>query len=469
MNITNKFLATALLCASALTAQNPITHFWIDAAGGNDTNPGTQAQPFKSLTHAVLTQFADVHIHVMPGTYSPTTTGDFWDAANAAPAAINLVNYTNLTITGEDRNSCILDFGAGNGQWGFVKVNTGCIDVEISHLTMKNSGVDPWGCGALSIDNGCQGVDIHNCYFENTYSTLIIWGGYDVAFHDNVITDATTNTGAWPSVGVRVRTNAQKGDRTYIYNNTFHSIDQAISWSNDVNNPQQWICNNIAFNCGAKAFPNDKIAGAHIVVENNLAFGAGTWNFGPTIGPNGTAPALSATNIEVDPLLTSPATGDVSLMPGSPCIDAGSTTTHPYIMHDYMDNNRAVDSDEDGTATPEIGAIEVTDLSLNVTDFEQGKTAIVQIQTSSTTPWLGSALFLTYGSNPLYIPPYGIIGVDLSKILVNPTVAVPLTIPMAIPVNPALTGKTFYMQAVGVRVTGSGASFKMTGMTTHPL
>lgn len=463
-------LAAALLCAAALPAQTAVTHYWIDAVAGSDANPGTQAQPFQSLTHAVRSQFQDSHIHVMPGVYSPTTTGDFVDAVSGQPAQLSLSNYQNLKITGSDTGTCILDFGAGDGIWGYISIVAGCVDIEISHLTMRNAGVDPWGNGAISVDHSAQSVDIHNCYFEQTYSTLILWGGFDVAFHDNVITDATPNAGQWPSVGIRVRTNVTKGDRTHIYNNTFYAIGQGISWSNDGNSPLQWIKNNVCLDITDKAFADATYPGSHIVFENNLAYNSGTWNYDPTIGPNGTAPALSATNLEVDPMLTNPAAGDFSLASGSPCIDTGSATIHPYMMNDYLGNNRAVDADEDAVATPDRGAIETTDLSLAVTNFAQGQTATVDIQIPNPGPWGAGALFFGVGTAPAYNWRWGMFGLDLSLLIANPAVSVPAQIQIPLPVDPALNGMWVHTQAIGMKVSSTGTlTLKSTGMTSSLL
>lgn len=462
----NVFLVAALLCAAAIPAQS-VTHYWIDAVNGSDTNPGTRAQPFKSLTWAVGASFANFHIHVLPGVYSPATTGDFLDPSTLAPSRISLNNHQNVKITGVDTSTCILDFGAGNGVWGYIFITTGAVDIEISHLTMRNAGVDPWGNGAIEVNWGAQTVDIHNCYFEQTYSTLILFGGYDVAFHDNVITDAVVNTGSWPSVGVRIRTGTA-GDRTYIYNNTFYAIGQGISWSNDANNPQQWIQNNVCLDCTAKSYPNDGYAGAHIVFENNLAFNSGTWNYGPTIGPNGSAPALSLTNIEVDPMLANPAAGDYSLLPGSPCIESGSSMTHPYMMNDYADNNRAVDSDEDGIAIPDRGAIETTDLALHVTNFGQGQVAVIDIQTSNPNTWAFGGLFVSLNRAPFYNGWWGMFGPDpLGVVSIG---GIPGTqIHWSLPASPALDGLWVYMQFIGLKAPGTAFVLKGSGLSANLL
>jgi len=461
------FFVAALLSAAAIPAQS-VTHYWIDAVNGSDMFPGTRAQPFKSLTRAVGANYLNVHIHVLPGVYGPSTTGDFRDRVTNGPKQLDLSNIQGLKITGVDKATCILDFGAGNGVWGYIKIAAGAVDVEISDLTMRNAGVDPWGNGAITVDSGAQGVDIHSCYFEQTYSTLIVWGGFDVAFHDNVITDAVPNTGQWPSVGVRIRTNAGTGDRTWIHNNTFYAIGQGISWSNDANNPQQWMMNNVCLDCTARAYPNDVYAGTHVVFENNLAFNSGIWNYGPTIGPTGTAPALSLTNIALDPMLANPAAGDFSPLSGSPCIESGSATTHPYMMNDYSGNNRAVDSDEDGSAIPDRGAIEATDLELDVINFGQGQLVTIDIQTPNPGTWVIGALVMSFDKVPTYNSWWGMTGPD--PLNVASFLSVPGTqLQLQFPAFPGLDGWWVYMQFIGLKTPGTATVLKGSGLSANLL
>lgn len=457
----------ALSCATAAPAQT-VTHYYVDAFNGSDTNPGTQAQPFQSLTWAIGAQFADVHIHVLPGIYGPGTTGDFLNPTTLAPRQLNLSGYQNLTISGLHRDVCVFDFEGGDGPWGFLKIGGGSSNIEIRDLSMINAGVDPWGNGAISVEGGAQFVDIHNCFFGQTYSTLIVWAASDVSFHDNVVVDTLPNTGPWPSVGVRVRTNGTTGNRTYIYNNTFFAIDQGISWSNDAGNPQQWILNNVVLEAGARAFPNATYAGAHVVFENNTAFGSVIANYDATIGPNGTAPQLSSTNNEVDPMLANPSSGDFTPMSGSPCLDSGSPSTLPAMMHDYLGNNRATDADENGSAIVDRGAIETTDLWLVVNNFALGQLATIDVATPNPGAWVTGALFMSLGTGQLYVPSMGIAGLDLFA-MASATVSPGTQFPFVIPANPGLIGTRVHMQALGLKVVGAGLVFKLTGRNSAQL
>ena len=72
----------ALLAGCSKTSKSPTAPgvtpppaFFVDVATGSDGNPGTNSQPFRTITHALVAAGEDVVIHVAPGTYD-TTTGE---------------------------------------------------------------------------------------------------------------------------------------------------------------------------------------------------------------------------------------------------------------------------------------------------------------------------------------------------------------------------------------------------------
>src|SRR2546430_6753996 len=52
------------------------TSYFVDAVSGNDTNPGTAALPWKTLTHALASVIANDIINVLPGLYDRTTNAE---------------------------------------------------------------------------------------------------------------------------------------------------------------------------------------------------------------------------------------------------------------------------------------------------------------------------------------------------------------------------------------------------------
>lgn len=57
--------------------QPPQYDYYVDAASGDDSNPGTQAEPFKTITHAVSTADINKKIKVLPGTYDAALGENF--------------------------------------------------------------------------------------------------------------------------------------------------------------------------------------------------------------------------------------------------------------------------------------------------------------------------------------------------------------------------------------------------------
>ena len=49
--------------------ERPHYDYYVDASSGEDTNPGSASEPWKTITHAVGTAATDVKIRVLPGTY----------------------------------------------------------------------------------------------------------------------------------------------------------------------------------------------------------------------------------------------------------------------------------------------------------------------------------------------------------------------------------------------------------------
>ncbi len=442
----------SLFLAAALPAQ--VTQVWIDGVNGSDTNPGTQAKPFKTLTKGLVAYKTNVVIHIMPAVYGPKTTGDFWDPATKKGKHIDLRDCKNYKIIGVDRDKCILDFTPAYDQfWGFIWITgSNTNGVEITNLTLRNVKVPAasfgkyWGCGPIMVHGGAgKNIDIHGNFYLDCTSFFIAWNGTNVAFHDNVLV-STNKSG----VGVRIRI-GKATESCYVYNNVFYNTGQGVSWSGNKNLPKQWVCNNIALNCGT-GFPNKTII-ASVTLENNIAFG-NTSNFA--------LPNPPKSNLTVDPKLVNPAKYDFRQQAGSPCLDAGYPMGLAMMMNDYYGNARAADGDLNGVSVPDIGAQEVVQGTLSVSNFAQGKTAVFQAQKVTATPFTGF-FFLAYGKGSLVLSPYGIFGLDPTKILVGAPITFPGQYQLPIPNNPLLKGVPVYAQALGFRPTTGGFVFMPTG------
>ncbi len=452
-----------LFPAAALPAQ--LTHLWVDGANGSDANPGTRAKPFKTLTKGLTTLKANAVVHILPGVYGPKTTGDFWDPVAKKTKVIQLNSYRNFHVIGADRDKCVVDFnGLGDQFWGFIQVrNPSQIkddSVEICNLTFRNVGSKSWACGPIHV-HGWQDhhTNIHHNMYIDCNSAFIIWSGSDAAFHDNIIVSTVQGQG----VSIRVRTeNTNDGDRVYVYNNLIYNTQIGLEWSDGGNwNPNstfvnKFIYNNIVLNCstGFNQWGNYSKLFPKVHFENNIA-----WK----CGKNFNVPSFAKSNKAIDPKLANPAKLDFHPLAGSPCLDGGYPAGLLYMMNDFAGNARSADADLDGKSVPDIGPYEKVQAALGVSNFLQGKTAVFKT-TNLVTGGYPGILFLGYGKASLVVSPFGIFGLEPTKILLGGAVTFPGQFQVALPVNPVLDGVPVYAQALGFRPkTGGGFVFMPTG------
>lgn len=83
-------LPSLVLYANSGSSLTVSTVKWADASSGDDSNPGTEAQPYKTLAKAVQNTPAGGAIYLKPGTYSSNALGGgsarpYWTTVSAAP------------------------------------------------------------------------------------------------------------------------------------------------------------------------------------------------------------------------------------------------------------------------------------------------------------------------------------------------------------------------------------------------
>lgn len=307
------------------------------SVSGDNSNSGTSANcPFKTISHALESIFADSNnvntIHLDSGIYSPSNNGENYP--------LNWVDYVNLS--GCDTDSTILD-----------AENTGRVimfnSVKKSKLT--NLSIT----GGSSVGNG-GGI------YCDWYSTPII---KNVKIYNN----NSNRSGG----GIYCRLYSEPTFKNVLVSNNSANVGAGIAAQGaNLNLINLTISDNSATTNGGAIFLFD----AHLDLINSIV-SHNTGNFGMYMTHFSTSnmkysnfynpesgnfyncsPDLGC--IEIDPLFADTINADYNLSEDSPCIDAGipDTIGLNLPLWDLDGNVRVWDGNDDGVAIIDMGVYE---------------------------------------------------------------------------------------------------------------
>jgi hypothetical protein len=349
---------------------------------GDDTNPGTEDRPWRTLSKACTELRPNMVVYLMAGTYYGPATAWVQGTENA-PAAIRAVEGAEVVITYSDewvkaeadklvsvepsediRNRAMGKDGQGRHYPGLLTLSGGFIEVSglhfvgvrdrLPHNLYSENGISISGgtgyrildneienvghCGVKPMDHGEHGFLIEGNFIHDLGQTQHDHGIYCPS-HDGVIR------------------------RNLILNSTgygihAYSLPQRIVISHNIvaghaaygiilGGPDAQVSHNIVFGNheGGLFFFREGCRNA--VVKNNIFWGPGK-AFGvdhnPSdnradyncIAPEATIPTASPAytygphNIRTDPGFTDVATLDFTIRPDSPCVDAGDPNVGSY-------------------------------------------------------------------------------------------------------------------------------------------
>ncbi|HEX2865293.1 MAG TPA: DUF1565 domain-containing protein [Deinococcales bacterium] len=173
--------------ASASIAINPIPALYVDAAGGLDSNDGTQAHPFKTLGKALTTVRPGGNVVLLAGTYSGAS-GETW--GYDVPAGVSIrANTDGVILSTISPATPGLNF-LGGGELRFVTMN-GFAPAVAAHqgslaltgVTANSTATDQKGLVA----DGTAGVSLTDCTFATRGGALTLAGNASLSMTNGLL------------------------------------------------------------------------------------------------------------------------------------------------------------------------------------------------------------------------------------------------------------------------------------------
>jgi parallel beta-helix repeat protein len=364
----------------------PTAIFYV-ATTGNDTNPGTLSQPFKTIAHGISVLTPGAFLLIMAGTYdeAPSTfpNGSSWAApvtiaaypgdtviVQPSTAAENVFSFagtvsyvvldglildgTNLVNTATDWGNC-------------VYVGTAADHIKVNNCELRNAP----GQGILTVggahfnqflnlnihDNGLHFQLTHGIYLESSNNTVsgcqsynnAAWGiqvyGSDHLPSNNLITGnkVYNNTRLGNGGGIVL----SSGTTNVAYNNLIYGNNGGyaveISFGGGPSNTRvenNTIDNAFGIDIGADS--------TNATVTNNIVNGAAS----PPIGDAGVGSTISHNYTAGSPGFVNQAAHNYHLTATSPAVDAGLTIAEVTVDYDGVTRPQG--------AAYDIGAYEYT-------------------------------------------------------------------------------------------------------------
>ncbi len=309
------------------------------STSGNDANPGTAAQPFRTITFAYTRAAAGVTIHVAPGVYTDYSSGWGIHLGASGTAASPIVLYSDVPggaiIDGQNvtnRNQGFYIDGNYNQVDGFEIRNAphGGIAVYGNGNQILNNHIHHNGNPAAADTNGRDGVYSDQNTSGNIYAgNLIDHNGRSGSNLDHGLylcgkNELVLNNIMWANSasGLQVAGYSTVSNLK-VYNNVmaWNGTSGIILWM-DLSGVE--IKNNIVYENGHYGLGSCAATGSGVVVANNLFYGNASGNL-DFVGEGSTYTYSQTGNLLVAPgLVNETASGfDPHLATGSPAIGAG--------------------------------------------------------------------------------------------------------------------------------------------------
>ena len=355
-------VSVSRLCLLILTSalvRTQASSFYVSTQG-SDGNPGTAAQPFRTISHAYSLAAPGVTILVLPGVYSDYSSG--WGlhlgASGSASSPIVLRSQVKggAVIDGQnasDRNEAIYLDGSYNIVDGFEIRNgpNGGISIHGNSNQIINNEIHHNGNPASTSTNGKDGVYSGENTSGNYYAANFIHdNGRPASNLDHGLYLCGKNETVINNVLVRNSANGLQ-IAGYTTVSTMKIYNNVMAW-NGTCGIILWqalsgvdIRNNILYQNGHYGIGSWDAHGNGVVVDHNLSFGNGYGNYDFSGGGSDYS-YTPGTTIQAAPLFVNSTSAgfDAHLGAGSPAINAGLNLSSFF------------GTDKDGAARPGSGA-----------------------------------------------------------------------------------------------------------------
>jgi len=351
--------------------------YYVDAARGNDANPGSSSAPFQTPQRAAdLVNPGDVVV-VRDGMYTSTSDAIIEITRGGSPGALIvfraehqwgavLDGRANATADGVHyRASYVRVEGfeiRGVGHDG-IDMGEGYTDVQAARNNIHDVGrmcAPPtgWGLSGLTTDDhnvvieqnvfhdiGRFGPGENGCvpptpYYQNNDHGIYLSSGSNVIIRNNLFYSLTHG---WAIH--RYNLEGAGVDQAYIVNNTFAFPNPYRDGQIVIGSPltNSVIANNIFYQPATAGILFDSAGPMrNVQIANNVTYG-GTTATGPNAGGGAT---LSGNMDNTDPRLVNPATQDFHLNGSSPAIGGGIALS--YVTNDFSGTVRPNGSEDVG-------------------------------------------------------------------------------------------------------------------------
>ena len=162
---------TAYGSDKTFTTSGPLSAgtYYVDVQNGNDSNDGTQANPWKTLHHAISEingGGSGTYVLIMEaGTYS-TGNGEADTAITLSQSYVTIVGADDLSVGASNISTFIDGTGAATWTVGIQITDSAVSNVTIKHLTIRNFS-DSSGSG-IYISDGSENEVLHCKVHDNT-------------------------------------------------------------------------------------------------------------------------------------------------------------------------------------------------------------------------------------------------------------------------------------------------------------